>query len=59
MAVLLIGCNDGGGGSGGLGAITTDGRPTTGVAYHSAGLGETPVAVAVYKLPDIDNNGSP
>ncbi|MBU0716448.1 MAG: glycoside hydrolase family 75 protein [Verrucomicrobia bacterium] len=53
---LLVGC-DNSSGSGGMGTITTDGRPTTGVAYHSAGLGETPVAVAVYKLPDIDNNG--
>jgi len=41
-----------------MGTITTEGRPTTGAAYHSAGLGENPVAVAVYKLPDIDNNGS-
>ena len=59
VAALLTGCDDGGGGSGGLSTITTDGMPTTGVSYHSAGLGETPVAVAVYKLPNIDNNGSP
>ncbi len=56
--VLLAGCEGGGGSSGGLGSITTAGRPTTGAAYHSAGLGEAPFAVAVYKLPDIDNNGS-
>ena len=58
IAVLLVGCENSGS-SGGMGTITTEGRPTTGVAYHSAGLGETPVAVAVYKLPDVDNNGSP
>lgn len=57
-AALLVGCEHGGSSSG-MGTISSAGRPTTGVAYHSAGLGETPVAVAVYKLPDIDNNGSP
>lgn len=57
-AALLIGCEQDSGNSGGLGAISTSGRPTTGFTYHNADLGEgSPASVSVYKLPDIEING--